>query len=152
MISKERTYFIKMKEFKIFIASSNDEKEERNTLKELILFVSRFTHNYGIEFLPVMWELESVDFMTGFTEKQKEYNEKLVSSDMVFFLFGKRVGKNTHEEFRVACNQVQKNRYIKVYVYFKNVEMGGSSSITSKDAENLQEVNKLKDTISNKLE
>lgn len=141
-----------MKEFKIFIASSNDEKEERDILKELILFVSRFTHDYGIEFLPVMWELESVDFMSGFNEKQKEYNERLASSDMVFFLFGKRVGKNTHEEFSVACNQVEKNRHIKVYVYFKNVEMGGSSSITSKDTENLQEVNKLKSTISNELE
>ena len=89
-----------MKEFKIFIASSNDEKNERNALKDFLQGISRITHDYGIEFLPVMWEMESVDFADGLSEKQKEYNEKLVSSDMVFFLFGKRVGEYTYEEFK----------------------------------------------------
>ena len=92
----------RMKEFKIFIASSNDEEKERNALKDLLQIVSRVTHDYGIEFLPVMWEMECVDFVSGLEEKQKEYNEKLVSADMVFFLFGKRVGEYTYKEFKVA--------------------------------------------------
>ncbi len=121
-----------MKEFKIFIASSNDEKNERNALKDFLQGISRITHDYGIEFLPVMWEMESVDFADGLSEKQKEYNEKLVSSDMVFFLFGKRVGEYTYEEFKVACNQVEKNRNIKVFVYFKEMEMGNTGSIDHK--------------------
>ena len=57
-----------MKEFKIFIASSNDEKNERNALKDFLQGISRITHDYGIEFLPVMWEMESVDFADGLSE------------------------------------------------------------------------------------
>ena len=67
-----------MKEFKIFIASSNDEKKERNALKDLLQTANRFTYDYGIEFLPVMWEMESVDFVSGLFEKQKEYTYKSV--------------------------------------------------------------------------
>ena len=88
-----------MKEFKIFIASSNDEKDERNTFGSFLSTVSKETRNFGIEFTPVMWEMESVNFSLGLTPKQNEYNEKLKSSDMAFFLFGKRVGKYTKEEF-----------------------------------------------------
>lgn len=136
-----------MKEFKIFIASSNDEEKERNALKNLLQIVSRVTRDYGIEFLPQMWEMESVGFVSGLEEKQKEYNEKLVSSDMVFFIFGKRVGKYTYQEFKVACDQVEKNKNIKVFVYFKNIEIGDTSSIDHKDIKNIDEVVSLKDKI-----
>lgn len=137
----------RMKEFKIFIASSNDEEKERNALKDLLQIVSRVTHDYGIEFLPVMWEMESVDFVSGLEEKQKEYNEKLVSADMVFFLFGKRVGEYTYKEFKVACEQVEKNKNIKVFVYFKEIEMGNTGSINHKDIKDIDEVVKLRDEI-----
>lgn len=140
-----------MKEFKIFIASSNDEKEERNALKEFLQSINRVTHGYGIEFLPVMWEMESVDFADGLSEKQKEYNEKLVSSDMVFFLFGKRVGKYTYEEFKVACDQVEKNKNIKVFVYFKEMEMGNTGSINHKDIEGMDGIVSLREKISKEL-
>ena len=64
------------------------KRKERNALKDFLQNVSRITREYGIEFLPIMWEMESVDFSAGLSEKQKEYDEKLISSDMVFFLFG----------------------------------------------------------------
>lgn len=140
-----------MKEFKIFIASSNDEKKERNALKDLLEIVNRLTHNYGIELLPVMWEMESVSFSGGLSEKQKEYNEKLVSSDMIFFLFGKRVGKYTYEEFEVACNQAERNKNVKVFVYFKNMEMGSTSSTSHADIVNFDMVYNLKKCISEDL-
>ena len=69
--------FIEMKEFRIFIASSNDEKKEREALKNFLQTVNGVTHDYGMEFLPVMWEMESVDFVSGLAEKQKEYNKKI---------------------------------------------------------------------------
>lgn len=140
-----------MREFKIFIASSNDEYEERIALKDFLSTVSRITHNYGIEFLPVMWEMESVDFVPGLSKKQDEYNEKLISSDMVFFLFGKRVGEYTYEEFKVACAQVKENRTIKVFVYFKEIEIGKSNSIDKRDLSNLNKVVELKEYIKNEL-
>jgi len=136
-----------MKEFKIFIASSNDEVKERNALKDFLYSINRVTHDHGIEFLPVMWEMESVDFVSGLADKQKEYSEKLVSSDMVFFLFGKRVGKYTYEEFKVACDEVEKNRNIKVFVYFKKIDIGNTSSINHKDIKDIDNVVRLKDEI-----
>lgn len=140
-----------MKEFKIFIASSNDEEEERNALKEFLLTVSRVTRNYGIEFLPIMWEMESVGFVSGLVEKQNEYNEKLMLSDMVFFLFGKRVGKYTYEEFKIACTQVEKNRDIKVFVYFKEMQVGSIDSLGQDDLKKLSEVMSLRDYIAKEL-
>lgn len=140
-----------MKEFRIFIASSNDEKKEREALKNFLQTVNGVTHDYGMEFLPVMWEMESVDFVSGLAEKQKEYNEKLISSDMVFFLFGKRVGDYTYEEFKVACEQVQKNERIKVFAYFKKIEMGSTDTINHADVNNIDKVISLKENISREL-
>lgn len=137
-----------MKEFRIFIASSNDEKRERNALKDFFQYISRITREYGIEFLPIMWEMESVDFSLGLSEKQKEYDEKLISSDMAFFLFGKRVGKYTYEEFNIACSLVEKNKGIKVCTYFKKMEMGMTDSISHEDVNNIENVIRLKDFIS----
>lgn len=140
-----------MKEFKIFIASSSDEAEERNALKDMLLAANRVTRDYEIEFLPVMWERESVDFSSGLTEKQKEYNDKLVSSNMVFFLFGKRVGKYTYDEFKVACEQVEKNKNIKVFVYFKQMEMGNTDTLNHEAINDIDKVISLKDKISQEL-
>lgn len=140
-----------MKEFRIFIASSNEEKKERNALKDFLQNVSRITREYGIEFLPIMWEMESVDFSAGLSEKQKEYDEKLISSDMVFFLFGKRVGKYTYEEFEVACSQVEKSKGIKVFTYFKKMEMGTTDSISQEDLNNINNVIRLKDFIAKSI-
>ena len=133
-----------MKEFKIFIASSNDEKDERNIIRDFLLTVSKETHDFGIEFIPVMWEMESVNFSPGLSPKQNAYNKKLISSDMAFFFFGKRVGEYTIEEFKIACEQVESQSDLKVFVYFKEVEMGSTSSMKQEDAENLGNVLKLK--------
>lgn len=35
-----------MREFKIFIASSSDEAEERNALKDMLLVANRVTRDY----------------------------------------------------------------------------------------------------------
>ena len=140
-----------MKEFKIFIASSNDEKDERNTFGSFLSTVSKETRNFGIEFTPVMWEMESVNFSLGLTPKQNEYNEKLKSSDMAFFLFGKRVGKYTKEEFEIACEQVESHSNLKVFTYFKGVEIGKTSSMKSEDTKNLENVVALREHISENL-
>lgn len=140
-----------MKEFKIFIASSNDELEERDAIKELLLIASRVTRNFEIELLPIMWELESVDFLTGFSEKQTEYTSSLLSSDMVFFIFGKRVGKYTLKEFESACAQVEKNSLLRVFAYFKKIEIGRTDSINHTDVSNINDIINLKEYISSTL-
>ncbi len=140
-----------MRKFKIFIASSGDEKEERDTLKEFLETVSRITRNFEVELSPIMWELQSVDFSSGFSEKQNEYNKLLISSDMVFFLFGKRIGKNTYKEFKVACEQIERKEFLKVFTYFKKTETGTTDKISFQDVKNIQDVLELKTYISEKL-
>lgn len=140
-----------MKEFKIFIASSNDEKEERYIIKDLLQTVNRVTHNFGIEFTPIMWELESVVFKDGLDKKQNEYNDLLISSDIVFFIFGRRVGKFTYEEFLTACEQVAKNKNLKVFVYFKNIDIGRISTTSENDIKSLTEIKELQQRIGKNL-
>lgn len=140
-----------MKEFNIFIASTNDEKEERDAIKGFLTTSSRIMRNYEIDFYPVMWELESVDFLSGFEEKQNEYNELLASSDFAFFIFGKRIGKNTYKEFITACEQIKNHQSLKVYAYFKRMELGTTDSFKEDDAKNIADVISLKKFISETL-
>jgi len=141
-----------MAEIKVFIASSNDEVEERNAIKNTLLAINNSTQGYGITISPVMWELESVEFQQGLDRKQNEYNELLSSSDMVIFLFGKRVGKFTREEFEEACKFVKGRNLLKVYVYFKNVDLGKIGSLGSADADGVNNIIKLKGFIGETLE
>jgi radical SAM domain protein len=140
-----------MKEYKVFIASSNDEKKERNALKDLLQDANMITREYGIELVPIMWERESVSFALGLSGKQGEYNKKLISSDIVFFLFGKRVGKYTLEEFEVACAQLKENKETKVFALFKKMEVGNTGDININDVDNIGDIIKLKKHISEDL-
>lgn len=151
MILFGKEFINTMKTFKIFIASSNDELAERIALKNLFSMINLVTRDFGIEFVPIMWELESVDFSSGLSEKQLEYNEALISSQMVFFLFGKRLGKYTREEFETACKQVKESDSIRVFAYFKKIEVGRSDTISHIDVNNVNEIISLREYISNTL-
>jgi len=141
-----------MRELKIFIASSNDELEERNAIKNLILGISEVTREFDVSISPEMWELKSVEFGQGLERKQNDYNKALLSSDIAFFLFGKRVGKYTREEFEEACKYAKNNKTLKIFVYFKNVEIGNISSLSDFDANGVSDIIKLKEFIGKTLE
>ena len=51
-----------MKNVKVFIASSNDEAEEREALRNLLLKISAVTQTYGVAVVPEMWEMMSPQF------------------------------------------------------------------------------------------
>lgn len=140
-----------MKEFKIFIASSNDEKEERDAIKNFLLIINKETREFGIGLTPVMWEMESVKFLQGFSEKQNEYNDKLITSNMAFFLFGKRIGQYTLEEFSIACQQVETYSNLRVFCYFKRIQIGNISSINREQLDDIKNVKELKEYIIKKL-
>lgn len=137
-----------MKEIKVFIASANDELEERLAIKGLIQNMNEVTSSFGVEINPLMWELVSVEFRDGLKPKQDEYNDMLINSDIAFFIFGKRVGNYTAEEFKKACEQVKNNTDIKVFTYFKDVSLGSTASTNASDLENAGGVLALKKHIS----
>ncbi len=141
-----------MRNIKVFIASSNDETEEREALKSLLLKISEVTQKYDVAIVPEMWEMKSVQFSQGLLPKQNEYNAALLSSDMVFFLFGKRVGKYTYEEFQTAYRQLERTASPqKVYVYFKKVELGRIDYLDQQDVQNFGNIFELRNFISKSL-
>lgn len=138
-----------MKNVKVFIASSNDETDDRDALRNLLLKISAVTQTYGVAVVPEMWEMMSPQFLPGLLPKQNEYNTALVSSDMVFFLFGRRVGKYTYEEFQTACERLKEiTSTLKVCVCFKRVSLGGIDSFNQQDVQNVENIVKLRKFIS----
>lgn len=141
----------KLKEIKVFIASANDEIDERNAIKNLIEKTSDSTSPFGIKVTPVMWELVSTNFSSGLVPKQTEYNSKLINSDIAFFIFGKRVGKYTSEEFQKACEEVKNKKNLKVFTYFKDISLGTTASTNTDDLKNAKDILELKEYISRTL-
>lgn len=136
-----------MKKFKVFIASSNDEFTERNAIKQIINNTSKITEKYGVEIVPEMWELKPVDFKQNLERKQNEYNKILSTSDMVFFLFSKKVGKYTREEFDTACNLIKSGNTLKMFVYFKGIQIGNVNSLNKSDIDGIEDIISLKNHI-----
>jgi hypothetical protein len=139
----------KMIEIRIFIASCNDEADERTMLKELVSKIDDVTRSYKVRVEPEMWELKSTEMRVALERAQNFLNEALISSDIAFFLFGKRVGKYTLEEFEKACEEVKNNSTpLKVFAYFKNVPIGDTSTISNETLDAVAEIKKLKEIIS----
>lgn len=141
-----------MDNIKIFIASSNDEFEERVALQTFLTKTNEITTTFGVNVIPEMWELKSVDFKAGMERKQNEYNVSLVSSNIAFFIFGKRVGKFTQEEFLKACEQVKSHNNLRMFVYFKDVEIGSMSGASRDTVDGIGDIIKLKEFIKDELQ
>ena len=117
---------------RVFIASSNELKEERIKLKDLLT---------GESFDPVNWE--NIDHSIDKKRFQDRINEEhLISSDIVIFIVKSKFGKYTAEEFEIAYKNLGKT-IKKIYVYF----------IRDKDKkendEELSKVNNFKDFLEN---
>jgi hypothetical protein len=67
----------------IFIASSDEVKEDRAALADLINSSSDDYQSLGIQLIPLMWEKESKKFES--TRKQNRYNTMLGGSDVIVF-------------------------------------------------------------------
>lgn len=112
------------KTIKIFVASSEELKEERRMLAELANSLNTKLEKLGIHV--IMEEWENLDASMGFKHKQEEYNDKLRECDMCLVLYWTKFGMYTEMELETAVQQMNagKNPH-KIYVYFKN-----SDSIT----------------------
>jgi Leucine-rich repeat (LRR) protein len=107
-----------IKTISIFLASSEELKEDR---KEFEIFINRENKEYikkGIFLELVMWE-DFIDRMSE-TRLQDEYNKAAVEADIFVSLFWTKVGKYTKEEFSKAHARFIKNKKPSVYTYFRN--------------------------------
>lgn len=106
------------REIKVFLASSGELKEER---REVELFIGKENRSLRAQniFLDLMiWEDLKLSFQGD--KIQDYFNEKMLECDVVIFMFWKKVGDFTKEEFDVAYQHFKEGKkpwYL--YVFFK---------------------------------
>ena len=107
--------------FRVFLASSNELKHDREDFERLI---SRLNHHYadrGISIILDIWEYLDPAYMDE--RKQNEYNEYVRNCDVFVVLFYLKAGGFTMEEFAVA-EEENRNRKLPLFIYFKESEHG----------------------------
>lgn len=109
-----------MKRIKIFLASSiEDLREDRLQLGDYFNQLNDLYLDSGI-FLSLI-KCENYDKSLSLEGKQAEYDREIRESELVFFLFYKKVGDYTRHELEVALEAFQETRKPKIVTYFKYV-------------------------------
>ncbi|MCI0601442.1 hypothetical protein L0156_00355 [bacterium] len=139
---EDQTAPASMRSLKIFLASSGEMEPERREIELLIRRENDRMFNKGLYLQLIVWEELSHSFRGAGI--QDHFNEQLLQCEVVIFLFFKKVGKFTKEEFELAYQNFKKGstnpRYL--YVLFKDVPV----KISEIDEQILQ-IKKLKDQI-----
>ena len=104
-------------EINIFLASSEELKEDRNTFQQFINQLNESWIDQDIQFKLTLWE----DFIDAMSELglQDNYNKAAANCDIFLMLFFTKVGKYTGAEFESAFKQFQTNKKPLIYTYFK---------------------------------
>ena len=107
----------------IFLASSEELKNDRNSFGDLIRSLNDIYEDRGIRIKLQKWE-DFFAYCTG-TRTQDQYNQVLSASDMCICLFHKRAGQYTVEEFHHAMAEYQRTGdHPKTYVYARALVEG----------------------------
>ena len=109
-----------MKTIKIFLASSEELKNDRVSFGNFIRELDKRYRERGIYINLYTWE--GADGAYNGRRKQDEYNDNVRDSDMLVALFYIKAGGFTQEEFHEAVNSFEKTGKPKVYVYFRQLE------------------------------
>lgn len=107
----------------IFLASSEELINDRNSFSDLIRSLDDIYEDRGIRIKLQKWE-DFFAYCTG-TRTQNQYNQVLSASDMCICLFHKRAGQFTIEEFHHAMAEYQRTGdHPKTYVYARALVEG----------------------------
>ena len=107
----------------VFLASSDELKNDRNSFSDLIRSLDDIYEDRGIRIKLQKWE-DFFAYCTG-TRTQDQYNQVLSASDMCICLFHKRAGQYTVEEFHHAIDQYKRTGdHPKTYVYARALVEG----------------------------
>jgi TPR repeat protein len=109
-----------MKTIKIFLASSEELKNDRVSFGNFIRELDKRYQQRGIRIDLYTWE--GADGAYNGRRKQDEYNDNVRDSDMLVVLFYIKAGSFTQEEFHEAVKSFNETGRPKVYVYFRQLE------------------------------
>lgn len=106
------------KEIKIFLASSNEMKEDRNNIERLIRSKNDEWQKLNKPYIKLeIWENETEAMHPE--RSQQRYNELIPTADLFVMLFWHKVGKFTKEEFMIAKDYFMRTGKPLVFVYKK---------------------------------
>jgi len=103
---------------KIFLASSEELKEDRRAFEIMLARLNPQWRSRELTFDLVVWE-NFIDAMSP-EGLQKEYSKAVQECDVFVMLFFTKVGKYTLKEFETAFADLATGTGPKIYTYFKN--------------------------------
>lgn len=116
-----------MKKIKLFLASSNELKDERVKFEIEIYRKSKTWSDKGVSLHLDIWE--DLTARMSATRSQDEYNIKVKEADLFVLLAYSKVGIFTAEEFETAFGTFQSKQKPFVFTYFKDITSGADSSL-----------------------
>ena len=106
-----------MKKIKIFLASSNELKHEREQFEIEIYRKCKSWLNKGVFISLDIWE--DMSARVSMTGSQSEYDKFVKEADLFVFLAFSKVGMYTEEEFEHALDQFKSKSKPLIFTYFK---------------------------------
>ena len=116
-----------MKKIKIFLASSNELKSDREKFAKEINRKKELWNEKNISLHLDIWEDLSARMSP--TRSQDEYNQKVREADLFVLLAYSKVGMYTEEEFDIAFGTFQKTKKPFIFTYFKEIETDVEDSL-----------------------
>lgn len=108
------------KRIKIFLASSiKDLEEDRHCVGDFLGQLNNIYDENDIFFKLI--KCENYDNSISIGGKQAEFDREITESDLVFFLFFRKVGDYTKHEFEIALDAFKEKAKPKIVTYFKYV-------------------------------
>lgn len=108
---------------KIFVASSNELKAERDELSGCIQDVNGWLYSRGEAERVAVEKWEYLDSSMGVDHKQEEYNRVLRTCDAAVGLCWRKFGEYTEQELIVAREEIRAGRRVRrLEVWFKTAE------------------------------
>ena len=128
-----------VREIKVFLASSNENFDERVQFGDFVSGLNNMFSSVNIQFLLHKWEYFSFDLAPK--DKQEEYNDKVRESEISIVLFWRKIGWFTQRELNAALEAQRANPQTKrVFVFLKAID-----EHTEISPENLQKLKDFKD-------
>ena len=128
-----------MKRIKIFLASSNELKSDREKFAKKINRKNKLWNEKNISLQLDIWEDLSARMSP--TRSQDEYNQKIREADLFVLLIHTKVGIYSEEEFDTALESFKTNGKPKIIVYFNE------ESFPIDNRENIKSLWKFKDRL-----
>jgi len=116
-----------VKKIKIFLASSNELKDERVKFETEIYRKSKLWIDKGVSLHLDIWE--DLTARMSVTRSQDEYNKKVTEADLFVLLAFSKVGMYTAEEFETAFGAFQSKQKPFVFTYFKEISTEAETSL-----------------------